>query len=100
MQKIVPHLWYDKEAKEAALFSINLFEQSQLVYTTVLKNPPPFGDAEKDQFGISWQVLPSNWEEVLFEGSEEEEERVNKALLDMKKIDLETLEKIKLGMSN
>lgn len=27
MQKIVPHLWYDKEAKEAALFYTSLFEQ-------------------------------------------------------------------------
>ena len=46
MQKIVPHLWYDKEAKEAALFYISLFEQSRLVYTKIIKNPPPFGDAE------------------------------------------------------
>ena len=29
MQKIVPHLWYDKEAKEAALFYVSLFEQSK-----------------------------------------------------------------------
>ncbi len=41
MQKIVPHLWYDKEAKEAALSYISLFEQSKLVYTKVIKNPPP-----------------------------------------------------------
>jgi predicted 3-demethylubiquinone-9 3-methyltransferase (glyoxalase superfamily) len=26
MQKIVPHLWYDKEAKEAASFYVSLFE--------------------------------------------------------------------------
>ena len=31
MQKIVPHLWYDKEAKEAALFYISLFDQSKLI---------------------------------------------------------------------
>ena len=33
MQKIVPHLWYDKEAKEAALFYIHLFERSKLLNT-------------------------------------------------------------------
>lgn len=46
MQKIVPHLWYDKEAKEAALFYISLFDQSKLVYTKTIKNPPPFSDSE------------------------------------------------------
>lgn len=37
MQKIVPHLWYDKEAKEAAEFYISLFEQSKLAYTKIIK---------------------------------------------------------------
>lgn len=30
MQKIIPHLWYDKEAKEAAEFYVSLFEGSKL----------------------------------------------------------------------
>ena len=55
MQKIVPHLWYDKEAKEAALFYISIFEQSKLVYTKVIKNPPPFGDAEIVSFELAGQ---------------------------------------------
>jgi predicted 3-demethylubiquinone-9 3-methyltransferase (glyoxalase superfamily) len=55
MQKIVSHLWYDKEAKEAALFYISLFEQSKLVYTKVIKNPPPFGDAEIVSFELAGQ---------------------------------------------
>ena len=28
MQRIVPHLWFDKEAKDAALFYTSLFDQS------------------------------------------------------------------------
>jgi predicted 3-demethylubiquinone-9 3-methyltransferase (glyoxalase superfamily) len=55
MQKIVPHLWYDKEAKEAALFYESLFEQSKLVYTKVIKNPPPYGDAEIVSFELAGQ---------------------------------------------
>lgn len=55
MQKIVPHLWYDKEAKEAALFYISLFEQSKLIYTKVIKNPPPFSDSEIVSFELAGQ---------------------------------------------
>jgi len=55
MQKIVPHLWYDKEAKEAALFYVSLFEKSKLVSTKVIKNPPPFGDAEIVSFELAGQ---------------------------------------------
>jgi len=53
----------------------------------------------KDQFGVSWQVLPSNWEEILFGGSKEQVQRVNEAVLEMKKFDLEVLEKVRLGIS-
>ena len=53
MQKIVPHLWYDKEAKEAALFYTSLFEQSKLIFSIVKKNPPPFGDAEIVSFELA-----------------------------------------------
>ena len=59
MQKIVPHFWYDKEAKEAALFYISLFEQSKLVYTRVIKNPPPYGDAEIVSFELAGQQFMS-----------------------------------------
>lgn len=55
MQKIVPHLWYDKEAKEAALFYIGLFEKSKLGNTQVIKNPPPSGDAELVSFELAGQ---------------------------------------------
>lgn len=52
MQKIVPHLWYDKEAKEAALFYIRLFDQSKLINVTVLENTPS-GDAEIVSFELA-----------------------------------------------
>lgn len=40
MQKIVPHLWFDKEAVEAADFYMSLFEDSKLINKTILHNTP------------------------------------------------------------
>lgn len=54
MQKIVPHLWYDKEAKEAALFYISLFENSKLLGTNVLENTPS-GYAQTVSFELAGQ---------------------------------------------
>ncbi|MGM7719777.1 VOC family protein [Metabacillus sp. Hm71] len=54
MQKIVPHLWYDKEAKEAALFYTRLFDDSKLLNVTVLENTPS-GDAEYVSFELAGQ---------------------------------------------
>lgn len=54
MQKIVPHLWYDQEAKEAALFYINLFDNSTLLKTTVIENTPS-GDTEIVSFELAGQ---------------------------------------------
>lgn len=52
MQKIVPHLWYDTQAKEAALFYISLFDQSRLVNTVTLKDTPS-GDSEIVSFELA-----------------------------------------------
>ena len=52
MNKIIPHLWYDKEAKEAALYYISLFENSKLLNVTVIENTP----FSKDRVTIAvWQ---------------------------------------------
>ncbi|MDV6345550.1 VOC family protein [Nitrosomonas sp. Is37] len=39
-QKIVPHLWFDKEAKEAAEFYTSVFENSRIKSTTTLHDTP------------------------------------------------------------
>lgn len=54
MQKIVPHLWYDKEAKEAALFYLSLFEKSKLLNVNVIENTPS-GDSELVSFELAGQ---------------------------------------------
>lgn len=40
MEKITPHLWFDKEAKEAGAFYTSLFEDSRITNTTVLHDTP------------------------------------------------------------
>ena len=40
MQKITPHLWFDKEAKEAAEFYASAFKDSNIKHTTTLHNTP------------------------------------------------------------
>jgi predicted 3-demethylubiquinone-9 3-methyltransferase (glyoxalase superfamily) len=45
MQKIIPHLWYDKEAVEAAKFYTSVFPDSKITSTSVLRNTPS-GDCD------------------------------------------------------
>ncbi|MCH7323518.1 VOC family protein [Solibacillus sp. MA9] len=45
MPKIIPHLWFDKEAKEAANFYVSLFDDSKIINETVIENTPS-GDTE------------------------------------------------------
>jgi len=40
MEKITPHLWYDKEAKEAGAFYTSVFPNSRIKNTTTLHNTP------------------------------------------------------------
>ncbi len=47
----------------------------------------------KDQFGISWQIVPSEMDEMMSKGTPEQLERVTKAFLKMKKFDLAELRK-------
>ncbi len=44
-QKIVPHLWFDKEAKEAAAFYTFIFKNSKIKATRTIHNTPS-GDAD------------------------------------------------------
>jgi predicted 3-demethylubiquinone-9 3-methyltransferase (glyoxalase superfamily) len=54
MQKIIPHLWYDKEAKEAAEFYCSLFPDSNITNITTLHDTPS-GDADVVSFQLSGQ---------------------------------------------
>jgi predicted 3-demethylubiquinone-9 3-methyltransferase (glyoxalase superfamily) len=54
MQKITPHLWYDREAKEAAEFYCSLFPDSKITNIKTLHNTPS-GDADIVSFELYGQ---------------------------------------------
>lgn len=51
MQKIIPHLWYDKEAKEAAAFYTSVFPNSKITHSYVMHNTPS-GDCDVVSFDL------------------------------------------------
>ncbi|MCK6629152.1 MAG: VOC family protein [Anaerolineae bacterium] len=51
MQKITPHLWFDKEAKEAAEFYASIFPESKVTNITTLHNTPS-GDTDVVSFEL------------------------------------------------
>ena len=56
MQKIIPHLWFDKEAKEAAEFYVSLFPDSKITNLTELHNTPS-GSVDVVSFNLSGQAF-------------------------------------------
>ncbi len=146
--KIVPHLWYDTQAKEAAEFYVSVFPDSKIINTVILENTPS-GNAEqvefelmgqcfmaisagpyfkfneavsfiincdsqeeidyyweklsavpeaeqcgwvKDTYGLSWQIVPSQLDEMLYSGTKEQKKHVTQAFLKMKKFDIKKLQ--------
>jgi predicted 3-demethylubiquinone-9 3-methyltransferase (glyoxalase superfamily) len=152
-QKIVPHLWYDKEAKEAAVFYASVFPDSKVTDITTIHGTPD-GDTDivsfelfgqhfmainagpyfkfnesisfivycenqdeidyyweklsavpeseqcgwlKDKYGLSWQIVPAQMDDMLQDGTEEQVARVTQAFLPMKKLDIAELERAYAG---
>ena len=56
MQKIVPHLWYDKEAREAAEFYASTFPGSKVTNITTLHDTPS-GSADIVSFELAGQAF-------------------------------------------
>jgi predicted 3-demethylubiquinone-9 3-methyltransferase (glyoxalase superfamily) len=54
MQKITPHLWFDKEAREAAEFYVSLFPDSRISNITTISDTPS-GDCEIVSFDLAGQ---------------------------------------------
>src|SRR5688572_9978812 len=52
--RIVPHLWFDKEAKEAAEFYASVFPDSRVTNITTLHDTPS-GDCDIVSFELSGQ---------------------------------------------
>jgi len=51
----------------------------------------------QDKFGLSWQIVPPQLGESLLDEDPQRAERAMRAMLDMKKIDIEKLEKTAAG---
>jgi predicted 3-demethylubiquinone-9 3-methyltransferase (glyoxalase superfamily) len=58
MQKITPHLWFDKEAKEAAEFYTSAFPNSKITHVTTLHHTPS-GDCDIVAFELAGQSFMS-----------------------------------------
>jgi predicted 3-demethylubiquinone-9 3-methyltransferase (glyoxalase superfamily) len=152
MQKIVPNLWFDTEAEEAANYYCSIFKNSEVLNVmhygeagprpagmvltvdfqldgqefTALNGGPDFkfneavsllvncesqGEVDtlwdklseggekgpcgwlKDKYGVSWQIIPTRLGELLQDEDADKANRDMKAMLQMSKIDIETLEK-------
>lgn len=51
-QKIVPHLWFDREAVEAAQFYTSIFPNSKLTHHATIRNTPS-GDSDMVSFSLA-----------------------------------------------
>ena len=51
----------------------------------------------KDKYGLSWQIVPTILFDELFQGGEAQTERVHRAVMTMKKLDIEELKKAAAG---
>jgi predicted 3-demethylubiquinone-9 3-methyltransferase (glyoxalase superfamily) len=81
---------------EAISFIVNCESQEELDY--FWEKLSEGGDEKaqvcgwlKDQFGVSWQIIPSDLTEMVSDSDAEKSARVMKALLQMKKIDISRL---------
>jgi len=81
---------------EAISFIVNCENQDELDY--YWEKLSEGGDEKaqncgwlKDKFGVSWQIIPSTLTEMVSDPDPEKSERVMKAMLQMKKIDIKTL---------
>lgn len=96
MEKITPHLWFDKEAKEAAEFYTSVFPDSRIVNTSVIRDTPS-GDCDIVSFelwgkqfmsisaGPLFKFNPSvsfmvNFDPLFFKGASAPEKEARKAI--------------------
>jgi predicted 3-demethylubiquinone-9 3-methyltransferase (glyoxalase superfamily) len=120
-QKIIPNLWFDTEAEEAANFYISVLDGQRFVginggaqfafdeavsfqiacetqddvdyYWERLAEGGKEGPCGwlKDRFGLSWQVVPTGMEELFADPDPERARRAMEAMLQMGKLDIAAL---------
>ena len=56
MQKVTPHLWFDKEAKEASELYVSVFPNSNITHSSTIHDvPTPTGDCDIISFELNGQ---------------------------------------------
>jgi predicted 3-demethylubiquinone-9 3-methyltransferase (glyoxalase superfamily) len=157
-QRIVPNLWFDTEAEEAAAFYASVFADSRVVnvthYTEAgpreagmvmtvefelngqrfvgINGGPQFRFSEavsfeircadqdevdfywerlgeggeegpcgwlKDRYGVSWQVVPEGWDEIVSGPDRERARRAMEAMFKMRKLDIAALRRAADGVA-
>jgi predicted 3-demethylubiquinone-9 3-methyltransferase (glyoxalase superfamily) len=125
-QKISPCLWFDTQAEDAAKFYTSVFKNSAIkqiggpqfkfneavsfqvmcasqdeidYFWSELSAGGHEGQCGwlKDNFGLSWQVVPSELPQMLTGAEGASLDRMMAAIMAMKKFDLETLRRARAG---
>jgi predicted 3-demethylubiquinone-9 3-methyltransferase (glyoxalase superfamily) len=84
------------EFNEAISFIVNCDTQNEVDYYWEKLSAVP--EAEqcgwlKDQYGLSWQIVPTAMNEMMSRGTREQIDRITQAFLPMKKLDIAQLKK-------
>jgi predicted 3-demethylubiquinone-9 3-methyltransferase (glyoxalase superfamily) len=85
---------------EAVSFVVNCKNQEEVDYYWEKLSADPKAEMcgwLKDKFGLSWQIVPTVVNEYLSDKDPKKSQRVMQAILQMKKIDIETLKKAYAG---
>lgn len=85
---------------EAVSFSIDCEDQEEVDYFMERLSSSPENEQcgwVKDKYGLSWQVVPKRLGELLADPDKEKVNKVMNAMLQMKKLDVEGLEKAYRG---
>lgn len=83
---------------EAVSFEVPCGDQAELDYYWEKLSAGGDPDAQqcgwlKDRYGLSWQIVPRAWEDMLAHPDKKKRERVFAAMLQMKKLDIAALER-------
>ena len=81
---------------EAISFQVNCESQDEVdAYWSKLSEGGEEGPCGwlKDKFGLSWQIVPKRLPELLSDPDQDKAQRVMAAMLEMKKIEIEALER-------
>lgn len=88
---------------ESISFVVNCQDQKEIDYywDKLTENGDPKAQVcgwLKDKFGVSWQIVPTVLAEMISDPNSEKSQRAMGAMMKMKKIDIETLQKAYNGL--